>query len=129
MSRSLLYRIINYCIAAVWLINGLYCKILHQIPRHKEIVAAILGNQHASTITVWIGMAEIGMAAWIISGFKSKVNAITQIIIIGVMNVLEFLLVPELLLWGRMNLLFAFLLMVIIYYNEFQLKKANPAIT
>lgn len=74
-------------------------------------------------------MAEIGMAAWIISGFKSKVNAITQIIIIGVMNVLEFLLVPELLLWGRMNLLFAFLLMVIIYYNEFQLKKANPAIT
>ena len=129
MSRALLYKIIHYCIAAIWLINGLYCKVLHQSPRHKEIVAAILGNQYASTITVWIGIAEIGMATWIVSGFKSKANAITQIIVIGAMNLLEFFMASELLLWGRMNLLFAFLLMVIIYYNEFQLKKSNPPIT
>ncbi len=39
----------------------------------------------------------------------------------------EVLLVPDLLLWGRLNLLFAFLFIVLIWYNEFylRLKPAN----
>jgi hypothetical protein len=39
------------------------------------------------------------------------------------MNVLEFILVPDLLLWGRVNILFALVFMVIIYYNEFYWSK------
>lgn len=93
------------------------------VPRHQQIVATILGEKYARTLTIIIGLSEIAMAIWILSGIKTKLNAITQIVIIGVMNTLEFLLVPDLLLWGRCNSLFALLLMATIYYNEFYLNK------
>jgi len=70
-----------------------------------------------------IGISEIIMAIWILSGVWTRMNAITQIIVIGVMNTLEFILVPDLLLWGRANAFFAFLFILIIWYNEFYLNK------
>jgi len=39
------------------------------------------------------------------------------------MNSLEFILAPDLLLWGRFNALFAFLFILGIVYNEFYLRK------
>jgi hypothetical protein len=39
------------------------------------------------------------------------------------MNVMEFVLVPYLLVFGRFNSLFALLFIGIVYYNEFVLKK------
>ena len=92
------------------------------MPRHQQIVGRIIGNEHADFFTKAIGLAEIAMAVWILSGIKTRLNAITQIIVIAVMNILEFILVPDLLLWGRFNLLFAFLFILLIYYNEFHLK-------
>jgi len=70
-----------------------------------------------------IGLSETVMAIWIVSRIKTRLNAITQIIIIAIMNTLEFFLVPHLLLWGRFNSVFAFLLIIVIYYNEFYLNK------
>ena len=46
-----------------------------------------------------------------------------QIAIVVTMNILEFFLIPELLMWGRMNVLFAILFVLIVGYNEFILKK------
>ena len=114
---------ITYCIAAVWLVNGLFCKVLNLVPRHQQIVAAILGSNHAGLLTKGIGLAETAMAVWIVSGIKTKLNALTQIIIIGFMNALEFILAPGLLLWGRFNVVFAALFMFLIYYNQFILQK------
>jgi len=117
------YRItsekLNYFIAMVWLVNGFVCKVVNLVPRHQEIVARIMGNEHARLFTLLIGIAETGMAAWILSGVARKLNATVQIIVIAVMNVLEFILVPDLLLWGRLNALFAFLFIVLILYNNF----------
>jgi hypothetical protein len=62
------------------------------------------------------------MAVWIVSRIKSKLNALTQIAVIATMNTLEFILVPDLLLWGKLNSLFAFILIVVIYLNEFKLQ-------
>ena len=112
-------QLLNYFIAAVWIINGLFCKVLNLVPRHTEIVARILGNDHARLLTIAIGISEIAMAIWILSGIKRRLNAITQIIIIATMNALEFILVPDLLFWGRFNALFAFLFILLIFYNEF----------
>jgi hypothetical protein len=117
-----LHNLLNFLIAIIWLINGLACKVLNLVPRHKEIVAAILGQEYAVLLTKAIGFSEIAMAIWILSGKFSRLNTITQIVIIATMNVLEFILVPHLLLWGRLNLLFAVLLIVVIYYNEFHLR-------
>jgi DoxX-like protein len=117
------HQILNAFIAAVWLVNGLFCKVLNLVPRHQEIVASILGDQNARLFTVLIGFSEIGMAAWIISGIWPRLNAIVQILVIAAMNTLEFILVPHLLLWGKANAIFAFLFILLIWYNSFLLHK------
>lgn len=101
----------------------MYCKVLNFVPRHEAIVAEILGTSFSRTIIVFIGLAGLVMAVWVLSNYRSRLNAITQIAIVGAMNILEFVLVPELLLWGRINALFAFLFIGLIYYNEFVLGK------
>ena len=123
MKEKRTHHILTWFIAAIWLINGLVCKVLNLVPRHRDIVARILGDQYASLIIVLIGISEILMAAWILSGFRSRLNAITQILVIAVMNVIEFFLAPDLLLWGKANALFAFLFILLIYYNEFHLHR------
>jgi hypothetical protein len=115
-------KLLNFCIAAVWLANGLFCKVLNLAPRHQQIVGRILGEQYAALFTKAIGFAEIAMAVWIVTGILPRLNASTQITVIAVMNVLEFILVPDLLLWGRLNLLFAFLFILFIWYNEYRLR-------
>ncbi|GAO42510.1 DoxX-like family protein [Flavihumibacter petaseus] len=108
---------LKYPIAAVWLINGLYCKVLNQVPRHQEIVGRILGTEHAALFTKLIGFAEIGMAVWIISGLRPRLNTIVQVVVIASMNLLEFILVPDLLLWGKFNAFFAFLFILLIGFT------------
>src|SRR4051794_30095194 len=117
MINESLHKIINWCIAAVWLANGLFCKVLNMVPRHQQIVAQILGEAHAAVLTKAIGLAEIAMAAWIISGIKKRLNVYIQIVIVAVMNTIEFIMVPGLLLWGRLNAVFAFMFILVIYFN------------
>ncbi len=113
-------KTITYFIAAVWLVNGLICKVLGFVPRHEAIVARILGNDYASLLTLLIGTSEILMACWIVSRIQKRLNAVVQIAIIISMNTLEFMLAPDLLLWGKLNFLFALLFSFVIYYNEFR---------
>lgn len=121
--KMTLHKLINYCIAIVWIANGLFCKMLNIVPRHQEIVARILGNDHARLLTFLIGVSEVGMAVWILSGLRTRQNVVAQIVVISTMNILEFFLVPHLLLWGKLNAFFAFLFILLIYYNGFQLNK------
>ncbi len=123
MTDKNIHKIVTYCIATIWLANGLLCKVLNFVQRHEQIVAEILGAAYSRPLTLLIGLSEIVMAIWIISGIKTRLNAIAQIVIIGTMNTLEFILVPEILLWGKVNSLFALLLIVAVYYNEFYLNK------
>ncbi|MFT3702728.1 MAG: DoxX-like family protein [Agriterribacter sp.] len=115
--------LLKYLIAIVWLANGLFCKVLNLVPRHQQIVASILGDEHAALFTRLIGFSEIAMAIWVLSGWYPRLNAITQAIIIAVMNVLEYILVPDLLLWGKFNIVFAFLFISVILYQAFYRKK------
>lgn len=114
-----------YLIAFVWIINGLFCKVLGYVPRHEDIVREILCLDYPSgnIFTKIIGYSEVLMAIWILSRFKPKLNAIAQITIILTMNILEFTMVPDLLLWGKWNSAFALLFCLFIYFNEFILNK------
>ncbi|WP_037348741.1 DoxX-like family protein [Sediminibacter sp. Hel_I_10] len=113
-------KISNYLIASIWLVNGLLFKIFNLVPRHQEIVAEILGSSHSTEITFAIGVSEILMTFWVLSNYKAKINAILQILIIMTMNIIEFILVPELLLWGKFNLLFASIFSLFIYLSYFK---------
>ena len=113
---------LNYLIAMVWITNGLFCKVLNLVPRHQQIVEKILTPEHARFWTMLIGVAEVGMAMWILSGIFPRINAVTQIAVIGTMNFLEFVLAPDLLLWGRLNALFAGLFMLLVAFSEFYVR-------
>ena len=117
-----LKKSLTYFIGLVWLVNGLFCKVLNLVPRHQEIVARILGGEYAGLLVTLIGAAEVVMAVWVWSRYRHRVNAVLQMAIIATMNVLEFVLAPDLLLWGRWNALYAFLFIFLIYYHEFHLE-------
>lgn len=123
MTANTKHKLLSYFIATVWIINGLLCKVLDLVPRHRQIVASILGEEYSKPLTLLIGFSEIGMVIWMLSRFKTRLNAAIQILVIATMNVLEFTLVPNLLLWGEANAIFAFMFILLIYYNEFHLNK------
>lgn len=63
------------------------------------------------------------MGIWILSGLFPRLNVWMQIAIIATMNTLEFILVPDLLLWGKFNSLFAFVLICVIAFDHFYIGK------
>jgi hypothetical protein len=125
MKINIIKLILTVFICLVWFVNGLFCKILNLVPRHQEIVGRILGEEYSWHFTKVIGIAEMLMVVWIVSKVRSRFCAIFQIAIVGTMNLIEFILVPDLLLFGRMNIVFAAIFIVIIYVTEFVLPRHN----
>lgn len=117
------HALLTYLIAAVWFVNGLFCKVLGFVPRHEQIVARILGADYAGLLTLTIGVLEIGLAVWILSGIQSRLSARMQILLVVGMNVIEFAVAPDLLLWGKANAAFALAFVLLVYINEFMLNK------
>jgi DoxX-like family len=123
MNDKTIHKFLTYLITTVWVANGLFCKVLNLVPRHQQIVSRILGADNSRILTISIGLSEIFIAIWILSKIKTRLNAIVQITIVATMNTLEFLLVPDLLLWGKLNSLFAFIFILVVYINEFYFNK------
>jgi hypothetical protein len=123
MDQRILHILATTVITLVWFVNGLFCKVLNLVPRHQEIVGRILGEQHARLFTKAIGVSEILIVVWVLSRIKSRISAVFQMAVVGAMNILEFIFVPDLLLFGRMNIVFAFLFIVLIYVDEFFLSR------
>lgn len=65
------------------------------------------------------------MAIWVVTGIKSKLNAIAQVLIVASMNLIEYFIAPDLLLWGKGNALFALAFIGIVYYREFVLDSST----
>jgi hypothetical protein len=83
---------------AVWFLFGTIFKILGVIPRHREIVAEIVGRSSASSVTVAIGLLETALGFWALSGFRPRSCAIIQTIAIASMNAMELTYARSLLL-------------------------------
>lgn len=125
----LLKIIFTVLLSLVWLINGLFCKVLNMVPRHQLIVERILGADNGFLFTKLIGITEICMFIWIISRIKPRWCAIVQMVIVATMNTIEFIVAPDLLLFHRVNAIFATMLMITIFVNEFVIpnkKKTLP---
>jgi hypothetical protein len=116
---------LHYAIAAVWLLNGLYCKVLGFVPRHQQIVAQILSEDYAFYLTKAIGLSEIMVFVWILSHIKSKWCAYFQISIVLTMNVIEFCFARNLLLFGGLNFVFASIFVSLVYWNEMRDKNGG----
>lgn len=107
-------RLLGVGIASVWLFHGLYSKIFHGIPRHRQIVARVLGEGLADPLTIVIGSLEAILGIWILSGRRRPACALVQTLAIVGMNTLEVLLAKDLLIsaFGMVALNLGFLFMV-----------------
>ena len=85
-------------IGTVWVFHGLYSKILNGIPRHRMIVAKILGPDNSRAATFAIGFLELLLGIWAFTGWHPVPCAIVQTVAIVSMNTLEIALAVELLI-------------------------------
>jgi uncharacterized membrane protein YphA (DoxX/SURF4 family) len=82
-------RLIRIATASVWIVFGFLFKVMGLVPRHRLIVAAVLGEAAAGPVTLMIGGAETLMGLWILSGFRPRTCAAAQTLAIVSMNALE----------------------------------------
>lgn len=118
-------RSLDFALAAVWIVMGLYCKLLGQVPRHEVIVGEILGADTAVWLTPLIGLSECLLGIWIATGRYRKASAALQILLVITMNILEYTFAVGFLLWGSLNILFALLFCSLVYWNAFVLTKQS----
>ena len=81
-------KLIRASIALVWLYEGLWCKLLGGMPRHAEVIAAtpFLGPVTAKAVLITLGLAECGIAAWVLSGQRMRQAALMQTVLLVAMN-------------------------------------------
>ncbi len=114
-------RTLRSGIAAVWIVNGLYAKVLNRVPRHTKIVGRVLGEGWARPITVGIGFGEVALGVCILAGHQPRETAVVQIGLVSTMNVLEAIRAQDLLLFGRLNALSAAGFCAAVYVHGFHL--------
>src|SRR5262249_14262069 len=76
-------------IASVWLVFGLVFKALGAVPRHRAIVARVVGDDRAGLVLGLVAFGEIGLSAWILAGRCLPACMAIQTLAIGAMNALE----------------------------------------
>ncbi|MFZ3214738.1 MAG: DoxX-like family protein [Candidatus Acidiferrales bacterium] len=80
--------IIRASVAAVWLYEGLWCKILGRVPLQVEVVTAVprLEPRFAGAFLKALGAVEVALAAWVIAGVSPGLCAIVQTILLILLN-------------------------------------------
>jgi hypothetical protein len=99
-------------VAGVWLVHGVYNKLLGGSPRHLAIIQSVPGLTGAAgtRALVAVGVFEAGIAAWVLSRRAPRACAATQTLALLTMNLVELWYARPLLLWPAgllpVNLLF-----------------------
>ncbi len=87
-------------VALVWLYQGLWCKVLGRCPGHRAIVEAVpflkgqLEGQAGAVALATLGLIETGLAVWVLLGWRPRLAAAAQTLLLVAMN-------GGGLLWGR----------------------------
>ena len=91
----------TFMVAAVWLVHGLFNKLLHFSPRHLQIVQSVpgLAGSRGELVLTAVGMCEVAIAVWVVSGWAATVCAAVQTVFLLSMNIVELSVARSLLLW------------------------------
>jgi hypothetical protein len=75
-------------VAAVWLYEGLWCKLFGGIPSQAEVIGAVpLFSPRSATLMVRAsGVAECALAVWVLSGWQPVAAAVAQTALLVTMN-------------------------------------------
>ncbi len=108
--------LVRWAIAAVWLYEGLWCKVLGRMPQQQAIVEAVpyLGPIPPATLLRALGVLESLLAVWVLSGWKPLWAAAVQTGLLVGMNANGLLFARRLIhdAGGMVVKNFAFLLLV-----------------
>lgn len=76
-------------VAAVWLYEGLWCKILGRVASQVQVVTAVprFGPRFGLVALKLLGIVEVALAAWVISGFGPGACAIVETGLLVALNV------------------------------------------
>ena len=80
--------LIRASIAAVWLYEGLWCKLLGRLPSQAEVVAAVplLGPRFGAAFLRLLGVIEVSLAFWVLAGVAPAACAIVQAVLLITLN-------------------------------------------
>ena len=75
-------------VAAVWLHQGLWCKVMRGCPSHHAIVASVpgIGDDRARVFELALGLVEGGVASWLLTGRSHYRTALVQTLLVAGMN-------------------------------------------
>lgn len=80
--------LIRVAVAAVWLYEGLWCKLLRGEPRELEVVKAVprYGPRFGALFLMALGVVEVALAGWVLSGAAPMLCAIAQTVLLVSLN-------------------------------------------
>lgn len=80
--------LVRSAIAAVWLYEGLWCKVLGRLPSQERIVEAVpfLGPAAGPAFLKALGIVESLLGLWVLSGWEPVWAAIVQTVLLVGMN-------------------------------------------
>lgn len=80
--------LIHIAVAAVWLYEGLWCKLLGGDPRQVQVVEAM--PRHGPRLGVpflkSLGIVEVGLGIWVLSGITPLLCALVQTMLLVALN-------------------------------------------
>jgi uncharacterized membrane protein YphA (DoxX/SURF4 family) len=81
--------IIRISVAAVWLYEGLWCKLLGRMQSQLQVVEAVprLGPLFGSPFLKALGAVEVALAVWVMWGIAPGTCAIAETAFLAVLNV------------------------------------------
>jgi hypothetical protein len=88
--------LIHVAVAAVWLYEGLWCKLLNGEPHQVQVVEAVprFGPRVGLVFLKSLGVVEVGLGFWALGGFAPLLCAIVQTVLLVTLNTCG-------LLWAR----------------------------
>jgi len=83
------YWLIRGAVAAVWLYEGLWCKLLRGEPREIEVVKAVprYGERFGVPFLMTLGVVEVAIALWVLSSAEPFLCALAQTVLLVTLNV------------------------------------------
>jgi hypothetical protein len=83
------FWLIRFAVAAVWLYEGLWCKLLGREPHQLTVVEAVprWGPRIGARFLKTLGAVEVALALWALSGIAPLGCALAQTLLLVTLNV------------------------------------------
>jgi len=80
--------LLQAAVAAVWLYEGMWCKVLGRSPHEFEVVAQVpfLAPATSHALLRVLGIVETALAVWILAGWQPIAAAIAQTVLLVTLN-------------------------------------------